>query len=434
MVEVGIPPVIYQDAYYSAEKDVPDHPREYAGQEFKLESTTVPFLPLFSSAGTDPASRGMKASIVLDRAKEDLLHQRRSRQCTLKNWQIEKVPPTWQEVSSWLREPAAGNVDGDATFDPEGLEMKMPSASQIKRKNRPASELSQIEGPTQKNRHGFKYAQRHESTSVQHETQYMSTMSLEVHVNSREELAPDPAKDEVACVFWCIQSEDTAFFTGPGAQDGIRTGIVALSGSNTGDIAKKIRQQSVFEVEEEDNELDLINRMVDIVRAYDPDILTGYEVHNGSWGYLIERARLVYEYDLCDEFSRMKSQSHGRFGKDADRWGFTHTSTIRVTGRHMINIWRAMRGELNLLQYTMENVVFHLLQRRIPHYSFSDLTRWWKSGKPRDLAKALEYWTTRARLDLEILEANELIARTSEQARLLGVDFFSVFSRGSQFK
>jgi DNA polymerase zeta len=32
------------------------------------------------------------------------------------------------------------------------------------------------------------------------------------------------------------------------------------------------------------------------------------------------------------------------------------------------------------------------------------------------------------------LEANELIPRTSEQARLLGVDFFSVFSRGSQFK
>ncbi|KAK4990251.1 DNA polymerase zeta, partial [Elasticomyces elasticus] len=434
MVEVGIPPVIYQDAHYSSEKDVPDRPREYAGQEFKLESTTVPFLALFSSAGTDPASRGMKAPIVLDKAKEDLLHQRRSRQCTLKNWQIEKPPPTWQEVSSWLREPAAEIVDGDATFDPEGPEMNMPSASQIKRKNRPASELSQIEGPTQKNRHGFKYAQRHESTSVQHETQYMSTMSLEVHVNSREELAPDPAKDEVACVFWCIQSEDTDFLTGPGAHDGIRTGIVALSGSNTGDIAKKIRQQSVFEVEEEDNELDLINRVVDIVRAYDPDILTGYEVHNGSWGYLIERARLVYEYDLCDEFSRMKSQSHGRFGKDADRWGFTHTSTIRVTGRHMINIWRAMRSELNLLQYTMENVVFHLLQRRIPHYSFSDLTRWWKSGKPRDLAKALEYWTTRARLDLEILEANELIARTSEQARLLGVDFFSVFSRGSQFK
>ena len=85
--------------------------------------------------------------------------------------------------------------------------------------------------------------------------------------------------------------------------------------------------------------------VVDIVRQFDPDILTGYEVHNASWGYLIERSRMKFEYNLCDEISRMKAQSHGRFGKDADRWGFTHTSTIRVTGRHMINIWRAMRGE-----------------------------------------------------------------------------------------
>ncbi|KAK5259091.1 DNA polymerase zeta, partial [Exophiala xenobiotica] len=33
-----------------------------------------------------------------------------------------------------------------------------------------------------------------------------------------------------------------------------------------------------------------------------------------------------------------------------------------------------------------------------------------------------------------LLEANELVPRTSEQARLLGVDWFSVISRGSQFK
>ncbi|ERF69715.1 hypothetical protein EPUS_09202 [Endocarpon pusillum Z07020] len=52
--------------------------------------------------------------------------------------------------------------------------------------------------------------------------------------------------------------------------------------------------------------------------------------------------------------SRMKSHSHGRFGKEDDKWGFNQTSTIRITGRHTINIWRAMRGELNLLQYTIQ--------------------------------------------------------------------------------
>ncbi|PNH39290.1 hypothetical protein VD0004_g7601 [Verticillium dahliae] len=181
-------------------------------------------------------------------------------------------------------------------------------------------------------------------------------------------------------------------------------------------------------------ELDLFVRMVEIVRTHDPDILTGYEVHGSSWGYLIERARVKYDYDLCDEFSRMKSNSHGRIGKENDRWGFNTTSTIRVTGRHMINVWRAMRGELNLLQYSMENVVWHLLHRRIPHYSWSTLTKWYKSGIHRDMSKLLRYYLSRTRLDIDIIEANELIPRTSEQARLLGVDFFSVSSRGSQYK
>src|SRR5690606_4002987 len=44
------------------------------------------------------------------------------------------------------------------------------------------------------------------------------------------------------------------------------------------------------------------------------------------------------------------------------------------------------------------------------------------------------HYLARTRMNIEILDANELIPRTSEQARLLGVDFFSVFSRGSQFK
>jgi len=40
--------------------------------------------------------------------------------------------------------------------------------------------------------------------------------------------------------------------------------------------------------------LDLITRLTDIVRRYDPDILAGYEVQSSSWGYVIERARLHY--------------------------------------------------------------------------------------------------------------------------------------------
>ncbi|KAL8654777.1 MAG: hypothetical protein Q9210_001310 [Variospora velana] len=412
------PSMIYQDPYYSNSSDVPERAREYAGKEFKIGSNTVPFLPDFDPTGNSPAIYGGNATIVIDKVSQARYYRQAMKTCSLRNWEIAEAPPPYSEVDGWIRQESLRSDTGEL-------------ASAVRAQPKAHRDLSQVETATPKNQHGFKYSQKQKSTSVQHETQYMSIMSLEIHVNTRANLVPNPEQDEISCIFWCIQSDDQNIELN-GVNEGTHVGIIALSAD--GGLAHKIAQYSDAEVEEEDNELDLINRMVDIVRDHDPDILTGYEVHGGSWGYMIERARCQYDYNLCNEFSRMKSQSHGRFVKENDRWGFNHTSTIRVTGRHMINIWRAMRGELNLLQYTMENVVFHLLHRRVPHYPYRDLTEWYSSGKPKDLVRILDYYLSRVQLDLEILEQNELVPRTSEQARLLGVDFFSVFSRGSQFK
>jgi DNA polymerase zeta len=417
MLKVGLPDIIYQEAFYSNEDDVPDRQREYAGREFKLESATVPFLPDFDPTGKSPATFGQKVPILIDQAAEEKADSKRRRWCKLSKWSISDQPPSKSKVVAWLegerRDVVARRADLAKT-----LPIKRPL-------------LSQIDGPTQKNKYGFKYSQKQPSTSVQHETQYMSVMSLEVHVNTRGNLAPNPEYDEVECIFWCVQSDGEDLETN-GDREGLHLGILALS--RNPDMAMNISRNVSVDVDEEGTELDLLMKMVDIVRHYDPDILTGYEVHNSSWGYLIERARLKYDFNFCDELSRMKSQSHGRFGKAEDRWGFNKTSSILVTGRHTINIWRAMRGELDLLQYTMENIVFHLLHRRIPHFNFADLTKWYKSRNPRGLSKVLEYFLSRVQMDLEILESNELVPRTSEQARLIGVDWFSVISRGSQYK
>jgi DNA polymerase zeta len=415
MQSYGLPDVIYQDAFYSNDTDVPPRPREYAGREYRLDGNTIPYLPDFDPTGQSPATYGVKAESAPNLAEMELAYERQQLQCTLRSWEIAEPPPTVAEVSEWWAEKQRSRTPKTRSA---------PAATQGQRRG----ELSQIVGPTPKNTHDFKYSQKQKSTSVQHEAQYMSTMSLEVHVNTRGKLVPNPEEDEVQCIFWCLRSDEMCLYRSQSTDDTI-SGVVVVS--EDGSLAEQIRGQTFVEVIEETSELDAMVRMVEIVRAHDPDILTGYEVHGSSWGYLVERAMHKYEYDLCIEFSRMKSESVGRSN---DRWGFRTTSMLHVTGRHIINIWRAMRGELNLLQYSMENVVWHLLHRRIPHYSYRTLTDWYSSGRPRNLSKVLRYYMTKARTDIEILEANELIPRTSEEARLLGVDFFSVFSRGSQFK
>ncbi|OJJ43465.1 hypothetical protein ASPZODRAFT_136340 [Penicilliopsis zonata CBS 506.65] len=415
----GQPSVIYQKAYYSDEGDVPERQREYAGREFRLQSDSIHYLPDFDPSGRSSAMFGKQIPSSFDRENQEKTDQKLREACSLRTWEFAAVPPSRSEVVSWFNHQRQDECKEEAA---KVIQIAPPSKPNV---------LSQIEGPTQMNDFGFKYSQRKKSTSVDRPTQYMSMMSLEVHVNTRGALAPNPEEDEITSIFWCVQSEGEDLDVN-GTIPNSHVGML-LHGDDEGPKGK-VTKALTIDLECEPTELDLITRLVDIVRFYDPDVITGYEVHNGSWGYVIERARKKYDYDLCDELSRVKSQAHGRFGKDSDRWGFNHTSSIRVTGRHMINIWRAMRGELNLLQYTMENVVFHLLQRRIPHYSFQDLTAWFQSETPRDLLKVVDYFVSRVQMNLEILDANELIPRTSEQARLLGIDFYSVFSRGSQFK
>lgn len=412
------PDAIYQGPYYSKDKDVPLRIREYAGQEFRLEGNTLPFLPDFDATGESLANYGVKSQVLFENRGDAEAYGKQRLDCSLRSWEIAQPPPSFADVQRWSK---GAQVLADYSAEPV-----------LKLKDRELKPyLSQIDGATPKNKYGFKYSQKKKSTSVQHEVQYMSTMSLEIHVNTRGKLVPNPEEDEVQAIFWCSKSDEN-FVTENGASLALESGIIVLS--EDGSLAQTVQSLTKTEVIEESSELDLMVRMVEIVRTRDPDILTGYEVHGSSWGFLVERARIKYDYNLCDELSRMKSQSFGRFGKDADKWGFQKTSTIRITGRHMINIWRSMRGELNLLQYTMENVVWHLLHRHIPHYPWRTLTDWYIGGKVRDLSKLLRYYVTRTKLDIEILEANELIPRTSEQARVLGVDFFSVFSRGSQFK
>ncbi|KAJ5153258.1 DNA polymerase zeta catalytic subunit [Penicillium canariense] len=418
--DFGRPSVVYQKAYYSTEADVPERPRLYAGREFRLESDTIHFLPQFDPSGNSPAMFDeQRLSAVVDQGQQEKIDQELREACTSRAWEFAPVPPSRSEVVAWFEQVEASSRKASASTSTPTINQPLSGKK--------LEALSQIEGPTQRNPYGAKYSQKAKATSVEHQTQYMSTMSLEVHVNTRGALSSNPDEDEISCLFWCLQSEDDALEVNSHLP-GVHVGMIYQGEGVDPKLTLRI------EVEQEPTELDLINRLVDLVRYHDPDIITGYEVHNGSWGYVIERARKKYDFDLCAELSRVKSQSNSKFGKEDDRWGFEHASSIRMTGRHMINIWRAMRGELNLLQYTMENVVFHLLQRRIPHYSAKDLTQWYQSGKPRNMLKVVEYFTSRVQMNLEILEANELIPRTSEQARLLGIDFYSVFARGSQFK
>jgi DNA polymerase zeta len=91
-----------------------------------------------------------------------------------------------------------------------------------------------------------------------------------------------------------------------------------------------------------------------------------------------------------------------------------------------------MRTELTLSMYSFENVVFHVLGKRlaypvwisdihelrhdtcrVPRYSDSTLTEWYKSSVSGHTSRVLRYMSDRTLLLLEMLEEAEVVTKTA---------------------
>ncbi|KAJ3193236.1 DNA polymerase zeta [Irineochytrium annulatum] len=180
------------------------------------------------------------------------------------------------------------------------------------------------------------------------------------------------------------------------------------------------------------NERDLFHSLIDIVRKYDPDISVGYEIHSSSWGYAVERAMIAYDLDLTAELARVKCGVKTKFGRKEDPYGFSTHSAISASGRIFLNVWRLMKSEVTLTSYSLESTVFHIIHKRIPKFSPTTLTQWY--SRPLSRWRTLKHYIERTHLTLQLLQDTSLISRTSEFARVYGIDFYSVLWRGSQFK
>lgn len=61
-----------------------------------------------------------------------------------------------------------------------------------------------------------------------------------------------------------------------------------------------------------------------------------------------------------------------------------------------------------------------------PVYTPSTLWEWWRDGGVKGRARVLGDVLTKARLNLDVMDRLDMVGRTSEMARVFGIDFYSV--------
>ncbi|KAM9355265.1 DNA polymerase zeta catalytic subunit [Pholidichthys leucotaenia] len=305
--------------------------------------------------------------------------------------------------------------------------------------NVPKKDDSQIEGPSIANSYGFKVSMQNlQDAKALHEVQHLTLMNMELHARTRRDLEPDPEFDPICALFYCL-SADTPLPDVDGTQ---LTGAIVVDkdhqrcGQGLRGTAPLLVRSGVsgLQVTYAAEEKMLFEELITIVRRFDPDILVGYEVQMHSWGYLLQRA-LAVGVDLCQQLSRVPGDSReNRFSAERDEYGADAMTEINIIGRITINLWRVMKTEVTLNNYSFENVAFHVLHQRFPLYTPRTLSDWFDHNTDLYRWKMVDHYVSRVRAAMQLLQQNDIIGRTSELARLFGIQFLHVLTRGSQYR
>lgn len=246
---------------------------------------------------------------------------------------------------------------------------------------------------------------------------HLSVLSLEILTLVRpHQPAPDPQSDQIIGVF-CSISKDVCLH-----DCSIDEELILLFFEEQ--LLMPCARVRCFSTEDA-----LFDALIEVMTRVDPDIVIGYNTVRSSWGYLVERGIAVGR-NLLSELSRYKLVLSDYYRPEVPT--FTLDATPR--GRILINVWRTIRSEIALRSYTKSNVVQKVLNRRFPEYSHKVLTEWILSKDKRLIDLVIRHQSMSARLNLRIMCQLDLFTRVSEMARVYGIQFAEVLSRGSQFR
>lgn len=182
------------------------------------------------------------------------------------------------------------------------------------------------------------------------------------------------------------------------------------------------------------SESEMLAKWADFFRELDPDIITGYNISNFDWPYLINRAKhlKVVNFDYLGRIKNIRSVI-----KDvvlqSKQMGRRENKSINFEGRVPFDLLLFLVREYKLRSYTLNAVSYHFLQEQkedVHHSIISDL----QNENEQTRRRLAMYCLKDAYLPLKLLNKLMCIINYMEMARVTGVSLLSLLTRGQQIK
>ncbi|KAG8007087.1 DNA polymerase delta catalytic subunit, partial [Nibea albiflora] len=172
----------------------------------------------------------------------------------------------------------------------------------------------------------------------------------------------------------------------------------------------------------------------EFLRTVDPDIITGYNIQNFDFPYLLNRAAAL-KVNLFPYLGRVRGiKSVLRdLNFQSKQMGRRENKTINMEGRVQFDLLQVLLRDYKLRSYTLNAVSFHFLQEQkedVQHSIITDL----QNGNEQTRRRLAVYCLKDAYLPLRLLQKLMCVINYMEMARVTGVPLTYLLSRGQQIK
>ncbi|XP_059477821.1 DNA polymerase delta catalytic subunit [Neocloeon triangulifer] len=183
-----------------------------------------------------------------------------------------------------------------------------------------------------------------------------------------------------------------------------------------------------------DKETQLLAKWAEFVRQVDPDLITGYNINNFDFWYLLSRAKhlKVPNFDFLGRVKNIRSVSKDSV-LQSKQMGRRENKRTNMEGRVIFDLLLVLIRDHKLRSYSLNAVSFHFLgeQKEDVHHSIiTDL----QNGDDQTRRRLAVYCLKDAYLPLKLMDKLMCVINYMEMARVTGVSMGCLLNRGQQIK
>lgn len=188
------------------------------------------------------------------------------------------------------------------------------------------------------------------------------------------------------------------------------------------------------QIYEHDTEEKLLMGWRDFLEKVDPDVIIGYNISNFDFPYLLDRAKhlKLTKFPFWTRLnSVMSTVASSKFS--SKQLGNRDTKTTNTNGRIQLDLLQLIQRDHHLRSYTLNSVCAQFLGEQKEDVHHSMITEL-HNGTPDSRRRLAVYCLKDAYLPQRLMDKLMCLVNYTEMARVTGVPFNFLLSRGQQVK